>query len=207
MGLTLSAWALFALTSTLIELTPGPNMAYLAIVAVSQGRKPGYAAAVGVSLGLAIVGIAAALGVAAAINASPLLYQVLRWGGVIYLFWLAYEGWRDANEAIEHAPLGSSNMRYFRRGLITNLLNPKAAVFYIAVLPGFVEPAGGVMAQTLVLSTTYVAVATGIHLAIVTAAGAMRPLLEDPRRSILVRRGLSGALALIAVWFAWKTGA
>ena len=129
MGLTLSAWALFALTATLIELTPGPNMAYLAIVAVSQGRKPGYAAAVGVSLGLAIVGIAAALGVAAAINASPLLYQVLRWGGVIYLFWLAYEGWRDANEEIEHAPLGSSNMRYFRRGLITNLLNPKAQCF------------------------------------------------------------------------------
>ena len=205
MGLTLSAWALFALTSMLIELTPGPNMAYLAIVGVSQGRKAGYAAVAGVALGLAIIGIAAALGLAAAINASPMLYQVLRWGGVIYLFWLAFDGWREAREEIEHAPLGSSNALYFRRGLITNLLNPKAAVFYIAVLPGFVEPTGGVMTQTLLLSATYVAVATGIHLAIVTGAAALRPLLEDPRRSMIVRRGLSVALGLVAVWFAWKT--
>ena len=203
--MTFATWALFALTSTLIELTPGPNMAYLAIVGVSQGRKPGYAAVAGVSLGLAIVGLAAALGLAAVINASPLLNQGLRWGGVIYLLWLAYDGWRDAGEEIEHAPLGSSNALYFRRGLITNLLNPKAAVFYIAVLPGFVEPAGAVMPQTLILSATYVAAATLIHTAIVTAAGAARPLLEDPRRSKIVRRTLSIALALVAVWFAWKT--
>ena len=203
--MTFATCALFALTSTLIELTPGPNMAYLAIVGVSQGRKPGYAAVAGVSLGLAIVGLAAALGLAAVINASPLLYQGLRWGGVIYLLWLAYDGWRDAGEEIEHAPLGSSNALYFRRGLITNLLNPKAAVFYIAVLPGFVEPAGAVMPQTLILSATYVAAATLIHTAIVTAAGAARPVLEDPRRSKIVRRALSIALALVAVWFAWKT--
>jgi len=196
MGLTLSAWALFALTSMLIELTPGPNMAYLAIVGVSQGRKAGYAAVAGVALGLAIIGIAAALGLAAAINASPMLYQVLRWGGVIYLLWLAFDGWREASEEIEHAPLGSSNALYFRRGLITNLLNPKAAVFYIAVLPGFVEPTGVVMTQTLLLSATYVAAATGIHFAIVTGAAALRPLLEDPRRSMIVRRGLSVALGL-----------
>ena len=195
MGLTLSAWALFALTSMLIELTPGPNMVYLAIVGVSQGRKAGYAAVAGVALGLAIIGIAAALGLAAAINASPMLYQVLRWGGVIYLLWLAFDGWREASEEIEHAPLGSSNALYFRRGLITNLLNPKAAVFYIAVLPGFVEPTGVVMTQTLLLSATYIAAATGIHFAIVTGAAALRPLLEDPRRSMIVRRGLSVALA------------
>lgn len=207
MGVTFSSWALFAFTSMLIELTPGPNMAYLAIVGVSQGRKAGYAAVAGVALGLAIVGVAAALGLAAAINASPLLYQALRWGGVFYLLWLAYDGWRDASEEIEHAPLGSSNALYFRRGLITNLLNPKAAVFYIAVLPGFVEPTGAVVPQTLLLSATFVVVATAIHAAIVAAAGAMRPLLEDPRRSMIVRRGLSIALAMVAVWFAWKTSA
>ena len=205
MDLSLVTLLLFAGTSALIELTPGPNMAYLAIVGASQGRKPGYAAVAGVALGLAIVGIAAALGLAAAINASPALYQALRWGGVIYLLWLAYDGWQDASEEIEHAPLGSSNAIYFRRGLITNILNPKAAVFYIAVLPGFVDPAGAIMPQTLLLSATYVAVATVIHLAIVTAAGAMRPLLEDPQRSRNVRRGLSVALALVAIWFAWKT--
>ncbi len=207
MDLTLTTILLFAGTSMLIELTPGPNMAYLAIVGVSQGRKPGYAAVAGVALGLAIVGIAAALGLAAMISASPLLYQILRWAGVVYLLRLAIDGWRDASEEIEHAPLGSSNALYFRRGLITNLLNPKAAVFYIAVLPGFVDPVGNVMQQTLILSATFVIVATAIHAGIVTAAGAARPLLEDPKRSMIVRRILSIMLALVALWFAWETRA
>tara|TARA_R110002051_G_scaffold1008_6_gene4966 strand:- start:3616 stop:4239 length:624 start_codon:yes stop_codon:yes gene_type:complete len=206
MDITPATLSLFVVTSAIIELTPGPNMAYLAIVGLSQGRKPGFAAVAGVAVGLAIVGFAAALGLAAAINASPLLYQTLRWAGVIYLLWLAYDGWRDATEDIEYAPLGSSNALYFRRGLITNLLNPKAAIFYLSVLPSFVDPPSGVMWQTLVLTATYVAVATAIHGAIVIAAGAVRPFLEDSRRSKVVRRALSVALALVALWFAWKTG-
>ena len=81
-GLTWAAIAGFALTSMLIELTPGPNMAYLAVVSATQGRRPGFAAVAGVALGLSIVGLAAALGLAALIGASPVLYQALRWGGV-----------------------------------------------------------------------------------------------------------------------------
>ena len=86
----------FALTSFLVELTPGPNMAYLALVAATEGRRPGYAAVAGVALGLAIVGLLAALGLATLIAASPLAYQALRWAGVAYLMWLAWEGWRGA---------------------------------------------------------------------------------------------------------------
>ena len=205
MGLTPENWALFALSATLIELTPGPNMAYLAIVGVSDGRRAGYAAVAGVALGLLIVGLSAAAGLAAAINASPLLYQGLRWGGVAYLLWLAWDGWRDADEAVEHAALHSSLGRFFRRGLVTNLLNPKAAVFYVAVLPGFISPGADVMAQTLVLSLTFVTVATAIHITIVTLAGSLRPFLEDPGKRLVVRRVLAVALALVAVWFAWKT--
>ena len=207
MGLTAASLALFTASAVVIELTPGPNMAYLALVGATDGRRAGYAAVAGVALGLAVVGLAAAAGLAAVITASPLLYQALRWGGVAYLLWLAWDGWRDAAEAIAHAPTGSSLARYFRRGLVTNLLNPKAAVFYIAVLPGFVDPADAVMPQTVVLSLTYVAVATLIHAAIVTLAGLARPLLEDPRRSRIIRRALALALAGIALWFAWKTRA
>ena len=205
LGLPWEIIAGFALTSLLIELTPGPNMVYLAIVAMSEGRRQGFAAVAGVALGLSIVGLLAALGLAAAIDASPILYQTLRWCGVAYLLWLAWDGWRDAGEAVEHAPLGSSLRRYFTRGLVTNLLNPKAAIFYISVLPGFVMTGAPVMPQTIVLSAVYVAVATLIHAAIVTAAGQLRPLLEDPRLSRVIRRALALALALVAVWFAWKT--
>ncbi len=195
----------FALTSVLIELTPGPNMAYLALVGVTEGRPRGFAAVAGVALGLAIVGIAAALGLAAAINAVPVLYQSLRWAGVAYLLWLAWDGWRDARDAVEHADLGSSAATFFRRGLVTNLLNPKAAVFYVAVLPGFVVPGGNVVGQTLLLSAVYVTAATVIHVIIVAAAATLRPYLDDPRWSLIVRRGLAVALALVAVWFAVKT--
>lgn len=204
-GLPWEALAGFFATSVLIEITPGPNMVYLAVVAATDGRKPGFAAVAGVALGLAIVGGIAALGLATVINASPLLYQSLRWAGVAYLLWLAWDGWRDAAAGTDLAALGSSLGQYFRRGLITNLLNPKAAVFYIAVLPGFISPAGQVLAQTLILSAVYVAVATGIHAAIVAAAGTAQSLLGDARRSRMVRRGLAVALAAVAVWFAWKT--
>jgi threonine/homoserine/homoserine lactone efflux protein len=206
-GLTFETTGAFLALSAIIELTPGPNMTWLAIVAVTEGRRPGYAAVGGVALGLALVGIAAALGLAAAIGASPLAYQILRWGGVLYLLWLAWDGWRGDGKIEGMAGPGTSLWRYFRRGLITNLLNPKAAVFYIAVLPGFVDLSGPVLSQTLILSVLYVLTATTIHAAIVTAAGFARRWLEDPVRERVVRRVLSALLALVALWFAWKTGA
>ena len=195
----------FAATTALIEMTPGPNMAWLAIVAATEGRRPGYAAVAGVALGLALVGIAAAFGLAAVISTSPFLYQTLRWGGVVYLLWLAWQGWRGDESRDGFAPPGSGLALYFRRGLITNLLNPKAAVFYIAVLPGFVTPEGLVLSETLALSLIYVAVASVIHATIVTAAGAARRWLDDPVREQMLRRTMSALLALVALWFAWKT--
>lgn len=204
-GLTAEAVLAFALTSALVEVTPGPNMAYLAILTLAEGRRPGYAAVAGVALGLALVGLASAFGLAALVTASPVAYQLLRWGGVVYLLWLAWEGWRGDGDAEVLAAPGSRLRLYFRRGLITNLLNPKAAVFYIAVLPTFSNPAGAILQQTLSLSAIYVAIATTIHACIVTAAGAARRWLSDKRREQTARRTLSVALALVAFWFAWKT--
>lgn len=197
----------FALASMLIELTPGPNMAWLAIVAVSEGRKPGFAAVAGVALGLAVVGGIAALGLGAIIAASPALYGALRWAGIAWLLWLALDGWRSAKEAPENAPVGWDLSRYFRRGLITNLLNPKAAVFYIAVLPGFTAADQPIVPQTLLLSAIFVIVATTIHAGIVALAGSLRGWLVDAQAVTVVRRVLSVALAGVAVWFWVSTAA
>src|ERR1700756_5134597 len=86
----------FALTATIIELTPGPNMGYLAVLAASAGRRAGFAATAGVAAGLLGAGIASSLRLAAIVAASNLIYEMLRWGGLFYLLWLAWEGWRDA---------------------------------------------------------------------------------------------------------------
>ena len=195
----------FAGTAMLIELTPGPNMVYLAVVAASQGRRLGFAAVAGVAVGLAIVGLAAALGLAAAINASPLLFQALRFGGVAYMLWLAWDGWRDATEPVQTVASGVAARIYFRRGLITNLLNPKAAVFYVAILPSFVSTDAPVMMQTLALSAVFCAVATAIHVGIVSLAGTAQTLLENERYSRIIRRALALALVAVALWFGWTT--
>ena len=130
------------------------------------------------------MGVGAALGLAALVSSSSLLYEALRWAGFAYLMWLAWEGWQGAMETSPARPqIDEADSAFFKRGLITNLLNPKAAVFYIAVLPRFVEAGIPVLGQTLFLSVFYVSIATAIHGAIVLVAGSARPFLEDPDRT------------------------
>ena len=193
----------FALASMLIELTPGPNMTYLALVSASHGRRAGFATVAGIASGLAAIGGIAALGVAEVIQASPLLYEGLRWAGILFLLYLAWEGWTAGTDVVSNK--GNPGGKYFWRGFVTNLLNPKAAIFYVAVLPTFVEAGRPILAQTVLLILTYVAIATAIHGLIVVLAGALQPFLNDPRLKRTSRRLLSALLALVAFWFAWST--
>jgi threonine/homoserine/homoserine lactone efflux protein len=196
----------FALTALIIEITPGPNMAYLAALSLSSGMRTGFAAVAGIALGLAIYGLVAALGLSAAIDRSPLLYGLLRWGGVVFLLWLAWESWVSSKEAASEE-IDERPWPAFRRGLITNLLNPKAAVFYIAMLPDFVRPEGGsVMWQTLILSVIYVAIATLIHATIVVFAGSLQSVIVTANSRGSIKRGFALMLVGIAIWFALNTG-
>lgn len=192
----------FLLTSLLIELTPGPNMTYLALVSASEGRRAGAATVAGIALGLLIIGLIAAFGVSGLIQSSPLAYEILRWCGVAFLLYLAWDGWTGGETASgEAGPPG----RYFWRGLMTNLLNPKAGVFYVSVLPTFIDPSLPATNQGAVLTLAYVAVATAVHASIVMLAGALEPVLNDPRRETIARRVLSALLAMVAIWFVWTT--
>lgn len=203
-----SALLAFALTCVIIEITPGPNMTYLAALSLSNGMRTGFAAVAGIALGLMTYGITAALGLAALIDNSPLLYGLLRWTGVAYLLWLAWESWASERETSPDATDGGGRpWPAFRRGLITNLLNPKAAVFYVAVLPEFVRADGGpLVAQTLLLSIVYVAVATAVHSGIVVLAGTLQTTVATTGRRRAIRRALALALVGIAIWFALSTG-
>ncbi len=197
----------FILTCFVIEMTPGPNMAYLAALSLSQGVRAGIAAVAGIALGLAIYGVAASLGLSAIIDNSTFLYEALRWGGVAYLLWLAWEAWAAEREiSSEIVDGGIDSWTAFRRGLITNLLNPKAAVFYVAVLPDFIQIGKGAVAtQTLMLSAIYVGIATAIHLIIVLLASRLQSVIATPEQRRTVRRVLAVLLAAIAVWFALST--
>lgn len=195
----------FLVTAIIVELTPGPNMATLASLTLERGRRAGFAVVAGIALGLAVVGALAALGLTALISESPFLYQVLRWGGILYLLYLAYDAWRDAGASgIAREPEDHGSL--FLRGLTINLLNPKAAVFYVAILPNFVDPArGGLLVQNLMLVAIYVAVATAIHSGIVLLAARLRPVLVAGTGERALRRSLACLMAMIAIWFAWET--
>lgn len=190
-------------TVLLIELTPGPNMAYLAALTLGHGRRAGLAAVAGVALGLALIGLAAALGFAALVAASPMLWNALRWAGTAYLFYLAWETWRDEKETSPAGMRGTplEQRRHFLRGLVTNLLNPKAALFYVAILPRFLPEAGANLHDGLLLTGISVAVATSVHLGIVLLAATLHPLLSQPERLRGTRRMLALGLAGIALWF------
>lgn len=177
-------------------------MAYLAMVSAIEGRRSGFATTAGIASGLAVVGIASVLGLAAIIAASPFLFQSLRWIGALYLVWLAAEAWMSANEvspgkvAHNHTP-----RQHFRRGLVTNLLNPKAGLFFIAILPGFTHPNVPVLPQALMLTGYYVILATAVHVEIVLLAARARKFLISDGRKRYVRKLFALMLVGIAIWF------
>jgi threonine/homoserine/homoserine lactone efflux protein len=196
----------FLWTAFLIELTPGPNMSYLAVLSLAEGRRAGFAAVAGVATGLLIVGLVAALGLAAIISQSAVLYAILRWAGVLYLAWLAYDIWTGGDsDVLSDGTKDGGWYHFFSRGLITNMLNPKAAMFYITVLPPFVDPARSALNQTLGLSIAYVAVATLIHLGIVTIAATARAQLGNAAKMSGLRRVLAVSVLIIAIWLASST--
>jgi threonine/homoserine/homoserine lactone efflux protein len=190
----------FVLTSLIIEMTPGPNMAYLAVLGASHGRLAGFSAVLGVALGLAILGIAVGLGGGSLLLNSRVVYESLRWAGALYLCWLAFDSWREARQPIEAVPLNQSpHFTHFRRGLVTNLLNPKAALFFIAVLPEFIQ--GLPSARELaILVSIYVGVATLVHSLIVVLAGGLQAFFAAPRRRKMAGNFFAVLLLAIAVW-------
>ena len=194
----------FCVTCLLIELTPGPNMAYLAIISSQSGKYAGYSATAGIGLGLLVIGMAAAMGLTSLIHESPFIYQVLRWAGILFLGWLAWDAWRDASISTQEQALEKNGNTYFLRGLITNLLNPKAGLFYIAVLPRFTSETD-ITRQMIFLSMIYVAIASLIHLVIVSLASQTNRFLQSHQARQYFSRILAVLLATVAIWFAWET--
>lgn len=199
----------FLLAVTLLELTPGPNMGYLATLALSRGRAAGLIATAGVACGLAVHAVVAGLGAGVLIQQYPLLYEVLRWIGVGYLLYLAWEGWQTGKEiSPERADLAIVAGPLFLRGFLSNVFNPKSILFFVSVLPTFIATGPGAPSlptQMAVFGILYVAVATAVHGTIVVLAAQLRPwLVEGPRQKTL-RRILSLVLALLAIWLAWTT--
>ena len=193
----------FLATSLLIELTPGPNMGWLALLSAARGRLIGLAAVAGIALGLTISAISAALGLSLIIATTPWLFQALRIAGSLYLLYLAWEAWTQS-DGEEQGELDARASHYFLQGLISNALNPKAYLVYAAILPQFLTGTAG-LTEVAILSLLYVAVATAVHAAIALLAGSATTLLRDKKRARWFSRVAALLLVGIAVWFFLST--
>jgi threonine/homoserine/homoserine lactone efflux protein len=198
--------AAFVVAVTLLVLTPGPDMLFVMAVGATGGPAVGLFAAMGVAAGLSVHVVATAFGLAALFAAVPTLYVVVKFCGAAYLLYLGIMTLRRRDQALVHSDaVPGGRGRAFRRGLLTNLLNPKVVLFNAAFLPQFVDPArGSVTTQLLVLGAAFVLVDLLIDGPIGLLAGRLGTLLAGHRRA--VRRlhiatgsifiGLSARLAL-----------
>ncbi|MCT9000003.1 LysE family translocator [Chelativorans intermedius] len=199
----------FALVALGMVLTPGPNMIYLISRSITQGPRAGLVSLGGVALGFVVYMLAAAFGITALLLAVPYAYDALRLAGAAYLLWLAWQAVRPGGRSpFEVRALPRDGPRkLFLMGLLTNLLNPKIAMVYLSLLPQFVDPSrGSVLAQSLALGFTQIAVSVTVNAAIALAAGGVSRFLARHPLWLLLQRWLMGTvLAGLAVRMALDT--
>ena len=200
---TATHWLAFALVALGMVMTPGPNMLYLISRTLCQGRMAGLLSLTGVATGFIIYMLCAAFGITALVLAVPYAYDTLRLAGAAYLLYLAWQAIRPNGRSpfeLRELPPDSPR-RLFAMGLFTNLLNPKAAVLYLSLLPQFVEPSGGTMlTQLLMLGLTQIVISVSVNGAIVlSAAGIARVLTQRPRWQLMQRWMMGTVLGALAL--------
>ncbi|WP_067568395.1 LysE family translocator [Nocardia acidivorans] len=178
-------------------LTPGPNMMYLVSRTVSQGRRAGFISLTGVAAGFAVYLTAATVGITAIFAVVPALYLALKLAGAAYLLYLAWKTLRPgglsafAPEAMPADP----TRRLFTMGFVTNLLNPKIAIMYMALIPQFVVPArGSVWSQSLALGAVQIVIAITVDGLIVLSAGAIATFLGGRPLWLRAQRYVTGSI-------------
>ncbi|GAA4899183.1 leucine efflux protein [Stackebrandtia albiflava] len=201
-------WA-YVIATVLVILLPGPNSLYVLSVSARRGVRDGYRAAGGVFLGDTILMIASAAGVASLLQASPVLFDVIRWAGVAYLGYLGVmllrdgvRTWRDRHTEVvveDTAPV-TTGERPFRRALVASLLNPKAILFFVAFFVQFVDPSYPYPAVSFALLGVIVQVCSfGYLTALIFSGNALATAFR--RRKALASLG-TGAVGAVMIGFA-----
>ena len=180
----ISTLALFALACLALTATLGPDMLLIASRSASQGRVSGFATLAGIQAGTYCHALAAAFGLSQLFLAVPIAYDVVRYAGAAYLLYLAWKTIRSTEVLAPNAGMRRYPVAVvFRQGLLTNLLNPKMALFVLALFPQFVEPsAGSVAVQVMVLATVLNLIGLAVNGAVIVMASGLGRLLGARRR-------------------------
>jgi threonine/homoserine/homoserine lactone efflux protein len=190
---------LFALATFLLTVSPGPGVLYVTARSLAQGRRAGFASMFGIESGEVVWIAAAATGVATLLSASTAALETLRLAGAAYLIYLGIQRWRQIGyvQAPQPAPLG----RMFVQGFVTQLLNPKVAVFFVAFLPQFLNTTQAIAPQVTLLGAVYIAIAVAVDATYVLAAAAVaRRFMRS--RAAEERTGRVAAVTYVALGLA-----
>ncbi|MGX5718648.1 LysE family translocator [Shinella zoogloeoides] len=193
----------FLITSLVVILLPGTGVIYTLALGISGGFRAGLLAAFGCTLGIVPHILASVVGLAALLHASALAFEVLRTIGVAYLLFIAWSLLKDSNAldlGPEQAPAEKA-MRIVRKGIFTNIFNPKLSLFFLAFLPQFVPAnAPDATAQMLVLGGVFMAL-TFLVFAIYAglAASLRQQVLSRPRIMVWMQRSFAAALGVMGL--------
>jgi threonine/homoserine/homoserine lactone efflux protein len=188
--------------SVMLTLMPGPDILFVIAQSVTHSRRDGIAVALGLCTGLVVHTTAAVWGVSALLYHSSVAFQVLKWAGAFYLFVLAWQALREAEETGEADQPPVRRQRFaalYRRGILMNLLNPKVSLFFLAFFPQFVSPdTGSVSWQMMILGAVFTAQALLVFSAVSVIAHRIgRNVLKSATSSKWVSRTKAGIYALL----------
>jgi threonine/homoserine/homoserine lactone efflux protein len=193
----LNNFLFFALASLVLNITPGADMLYVATRSTAQGMKAGIVSALGISAGCIVHLIAAVAGLSAIIAGSAIAFSMIKYAGAVYLAWLGYRSFFSKQNIFK---LGEdtgkkSLLSIFRQGVLTNVLNPKVALFFLAFLPQFIQPAkGNAQWQILLLGAWFNISGTIVNILVAVLFGKMGNWLAGKEWFIRWQNKITGIL-------------
>ena len=195
----------FLVTSLIVVLIPGTGVVFSVSTGILQGRRASVYAALGCTLGIVPHLLASVLGLAAVMHASALAFELLKYAGVAYLFYLAFTTWKDRSAlAVDATASRAKPLGIVVRAILLNLLNPKLTIFFLAFLPQFVQAESPTaLTHLLVLSAVFMAMTFAVFVVYGFLADAFRQrVIESPRVQAWLRRTFAGAFAGLGVQLA-----
>jgi threonine/homoserine/homoserine lactone efflux protein len=199
------SWA-FLLTSLIVVVSPGTGVLYALAAGLKGGARTAVAASIGCTLGILPAMMAAMVGLAAVLHASALAFAALKWLGVGYLLYMAWQSLREEGAlSVDASKSGPAEARVIVRGFLINILNPKLSIFFLAFLPQFIS-ADEVhpLARMLELSTTFMVMTFVVFVLYgLFAAGVRDHVVSRPTVLAWLRRAFAGGFALLGVKLAF----
>ncbi|MCP4158782.1 MAG: LysE family translocator [Deltaproteobacteria bacterium] len=204
---TLTHWITFLTAALLLNLSPGPDMAFILGQTAKRGVRYGFLAMFGIWTGALIHVSFAALGLSAVLVSSATAFSAVKWIGACYLIWIGLQALRSEgiNLSIDSESSSKSQMKIFKQGMLVSVLNPKVAIFFLAFLPQFVVTGQGpVSAQLFLHGMLIIVVAAFVEPPLIIIGGKLTGYLSN---NVAVSRWMDRGLGALFIWLGIKLAA